>query len=187
MRKIITFVTFILLFSPLTTTAIEKGGITMPDQLQSGRVSLTLNGAGIRSKFIFNLYVAGLYLTEKNSDANSIIQSNAAMAIRIHIISPVITSKKFINATLQGFEKSTNNNTRPIAKKIEKFISALSEPIVEGDIFEFFNVSGKGVLMTKNGEEKVMVSSNEFKTALFGIWLSKNPVQAKLRSALLDD
>ncbi len=185
MRDFFAFITFTFLLLPLTTVAIEKGGITMPDQLQSENQSLTLNGAGIRNKFIFDIYVAGLYLPEKNSNASTIISSHSPMAIRLHIISSKITSKKFSKATRQGFEKSTNNNTKHISTQIDQFIDIFSEPIMKGDIIEFINVYEKGVIVTINGIEKAVIPSDEFKSALFGIWLSDNPIQVQLKEAML--
>ena len=185
MRKIFSLITFSLLFLPFSVNAVEKGGITMPDYLQVGENNLQLNGAGIRSKFVFDLYVAGLYLSEKNNDAAAIIQSSDPMAIRLHIISSKITSEKMIKATRKGFESSTGNNTDAITKEIDQFIAAFSQPIKEGDIFEFKNTSDQGVVVTKNGDEKATISSAEFKAALFGIWLSDRPAQAKLKKAML--
>ena len=107
----------------------------MPDTLPAGCDSLTLNGVGIRSKFVFDLYVTGLYLKNKSSDAAAIIKSEDPMAIRLHIISSKITSEKMSKATRKGFEKSTGGNTAPISTEIDQFIGAFSDPIKEGDVF----------------------------------------------------
>lgn len=183
MSKIFVLITFLVL--PFSSGALELGGIKMPEQLQAGETSLNLNGAGIRSKFVFDLYVAGLYLKSDSSDAAAIIQSAAPMAIRLHIISPKITSEKMSKATKKGFESSTKKNTAPIAAEIEQFISAFNEPIKEGDVFEFVYTQGKGVAVTKNDVQKLIVPSAQFKAALFGIWLSDKPAQKSLKKAML--
>ena len=99
MRQLVSAISVVFLFLSFTISAVELGGITMPDKLQAGDQSLELNGAGIRSKFVFDLYVAGLYLTEESTDAKAIIESDAPMALRLHIISPKITSKKMTKAS----------------------------------------------------------------------------------------
>ncbi len=157
----------------------------MPDSLQAGGQSLQLNGVGVRSKFVFELYVAGLYLTEKNSDADTIIQSDDSMAIRLHIISAKITSEKMTKATRKGFSKATGGKVESISEEIEIFLAAFSDKINVGDIFEFVNVSRQGVSVSKNGSEKAVISSAAFKQALFGIWLSDKPVKAKLKAEML--
>ncbi len=59
MRKFIAFISFV--FLSFSVSAVELGGIEMPDSLQVDGQELLLNGAGIRSKFVFDLYVIGLY------------------------------------------------------------------------------------------------------------------------------
>ena len=174
---------FLLLSAP--ARAIELGGITMPDQLSTDEDSLSLNGAGIRSKFVFDLYVAGLYLKQQNADPKAVIMSDETMAIRLHIISAKITSEKMIKATREGFEKSTLGLTVEIANEIDQFLNAFSEPINEGDVFEFIYRPANGLTVNKNNVEKINISSLVFKQALFGIWLSDQPVQKKLKNALL--
>ena len=173
------------IFLSINVSAVEIGDITMPDKLQAGSETLILNGAGIRSKFIFGLYVAGLYLTEKSNDATAIIQSNEAMALRLHIISSKITSNKMTKATRKGFDKAIGGKTETISAEIEQFLTAFSDKIVEGDVFEFVSIPQKGVVVSKNGNQKLTVSSLVFKQALFGIWLSKKPVKEKLKNNLL--
>jgi hypothetical protein len=185
MRKLITLISFSLLFVSLSVSAVKVEGIVMPDTLQAGEQTLQLNGLGVRNKFIFELYVAGLYLTEKSSDAGAIIQSTDAMAIRLHIISPKVTSNKMSKATRQGFSKSTGGNVKTIATEIEQFLGGFSDKIVVGDVFEFINIPDQGVSVLKNGSEQAIITSAEFKQALFGIWLSNRPVKARLRDQML--
>jgi hypothetical protein len=42
------------------------------------------------------------------------------------------------------------------------------------------------VQVLKNGESRANVSGLAFKQALFGIWLSDNPIQKLLKAAVLD-
>lgn len=184
MRKLISVVSMVFLFLSTSASAVELGGITMPDELQVGDQSLALNGAGIRSKFVFDLYVAGLYLDEKSSDAQAIIESTSPMALRLHIISSKITSKKMTKATRKGFKKATGGKTDAISAEIEQFLEAFSAEIVEGDVFEFVSTAD-GVVVSKNGSEQAAISSSEFKQALFGIWLSDHPVKENLKKKLL--
>ncbi len=39
--------------------------------------TLVLNGLGLRTKFVVKVYVAGLYLEQKSSDANAILKADA--------------------------------------------------------------------------------------------------------------
>ena len=53
----------------------------MPDTFQLGGQQLVLNGLGERSEYMVKVYVAGLYLPKKSSDAGSIVQSNSPKRI----------------------------------------------------------------------------------------------------------
>ncbi|NIQ87912.1 MAG: chalcone isomerase, partial [Desulfobacterales bacterium] len=147
-----------LVLAVLLVTALgnaeEIGGINMPETLKAGQTTLVLNGAGVREKFFMDLYVGGLYLKEKSADPGAIIEADEPMAIRLHIISSMITSKKMEKATREGFEKATGGNIGPIQVQIEEFISVFKEEIKEGDIYDLIYVPGKGVEVSKNNESR---------------------------------
>ena len=163
----------------------EIGGINMPESLEAGQTKLLLNGAGVREKFFMDLYVGGLYLREKSGDSGAIIEANEPMAIRLHIISSMITSKKMEKATREGFINATGGNIEAIKIQIEEFISVFKEEIKEGDIYDLVYAPGKGVEVSKNNQSKSIIKGLPFKKAMFGIWLSDKPAQKSLKKAML--
>ena len=181
------FVAVILAVLMMTTLAyaVEIGGINMPESLESSQAKLMLNGAGVREKFFMDLYVGGLYLKEKSQDAQAIVEADEPMAIRLHIISSMITSKKMEKATREGFENATGGNTEAIKVQIEEFISVFKEEIKEGDIYNLIYLPGKGVAVSKNDKSKSIIKGLPFKQAMFGIWLSDKPAQKSLKKAML--
>ncbi|MBN1364572.1 MAG: chalcone isomerase family protein [Syntrophaceae bacterium] len=165
--------------------AKEVAGITMPGSLKAGGDTLILNGAGIRTKFFIKAYVGGLYLKKKNTDANAIIKADEPMAIRIHIISKLITSEKMKDATLEGFENSTNGNTAPFKEKIDSFISVFADNIKISDVYDIIYTPAEGVKVYKNKVLKSTATGHDFKKALFGIWLCDKPADKSLKEAML--
>ena len=97
------------------------GGVSLPAKIESESGALSLNGGGIREKLWIDLYVGGLYLHNKNSNANDIINADKAMSIYIEIVSTLITSEKMIAAVDEGFIKSTKGNTAPFEKEINTY------------------------------------------------------------------
>ncbi len=122
---------------------------------------------------------------QKSSDAKDIMEADESMAIKLHITSRLISSKKMIDAVNEGFENSTNGNTAPISTEIEKFKGFFSDEINDGDIFDIAYTKGTGVTVYKNGTKKGTISGMKFKEALFGIWLSDKPADKKLKKGLL--
>lgn len=177
------FVAFAGLFS--MTAQTEVGGVKLAQKVTIEGQNLVLNGAGIREKMWIDLYVGALYLPKKSSNAAEIMSSGDASAIKLTIISGMITSEKMINAVNEGFENSTNGNTAPIKAKITQFKSFFKEEIKKGDVFDIVNVPGKGVVVSKNGKEKGVIDGADFKKALFGIWLSNKPADKGLKTAML--
>lgn len=167
--------------------AIEINDIEVADTIQVAEQSLALNGTGIRSKFFLNIYIGALYLNEKSSDAAKLIAADEAMTIRLYITSSLIDGEKMSEATLDGFVKSTDGNLGPIQKEVESLIGAFRDAVEDNDVFDLQYVPGTGVSVVRNGETKVVVPGLEFKKALFGIWLSEDPVQDDLKEGMLGE
>lgn len=174
---------FSILFSANAQT--EVSGVKVDNKLTVEGQNLLLNGAGIREKMWIDLYVGSLYLPKKSSDANAIMNSTDAAAIKLNIVSGMITSEKMINAVNEGFENATGGKTAPLKAKIDKFKAFFKEEIVKGDQFLIVNVPGTGVVVYKNGTKKGVIEGQDFKKALFGIWLCNKPADKDLKSGML--
>ena len=183
MRKLSLFIATLALSA--AASAAEVGGVDLPEKISVENNELALNGAGIREKFFFDLYVGSLYLKQKQQDANMIISDDEMMALRLNIISDMITSEKMTNATIEGFENATGGNTAPLQAKIDDFLATFKEEIKKGDTFEMVYVPEEGVKIFKNNKLSKTISGLEFKKALFGIWLSDKPAQKSLKEGML--
>jgi hypothetical protein len=172
----------------LSAASAQKtvNGITLPASIKKDKTELILNGAGVRKKVFFKLYVAGFYLQTKTSNGYEVIMADKEMLIRLTITSGMISSENMSEAIEEGFQKSMNGNTTVLNDKIETFISTFKkEPIKESDVFELWYVPSVGVQVSKNGKLQNTIQGLDFKKALFGIWFSSNPVDADLKKALL--
>lgn len=161
-------------------------GVTLPAAFKVGDATANLNGGGVRKKVFFKLYVGGLYLSEKSSDAAAIINADKPMAVKLQITSSMISSENMSEAIIEGFEASTGGNTAPLKSKIDEFVNTFKKgEIVEGNVFDIVYVPGKGVQSYKNGQLQSTVEGMDFKKALFGIWLGNKPADAALKTAML--
>lgn len=173
-------------FLALSAQAVEIGGVDMPDEMKTvDSQTLKLNGAGIREKWMMDLYVGALYLKQQESDAVKVIKSEDEMAIRLHIVSDLITSEKMTSATVEGLTNATHGNTAPIQKEIDAFLGTFKEPIKKGDVFDLVYIPNEGVKVFKNNQLKNTIAGQEFKQAMFGIWLCDEPAQKSLKAEML--
>lgn len=172
----------------ISSTALaqtEVGGVTLPATQNFQNHTLLLNGAGVREKLWIDLYAAGLYLDKKTKNADEVLNSDKPMAIKLHIVSKLITSDKMVEAVTEGFKNSTNGNTAPIQDEIDTMLGFFKEDIQKNDVFDLVYVPSKGVVAHKNGKERGVVKGKEFKKALFGIWLSNRPADDGLKNDLM--
>ncbi|MCQ0111957.1 chalcone isomerase family protein [Zhouia amylolytica] len=181
MKKIV--VLSVLLLAGIAINAQTKvGDATLPNRISINNNDLELNGAGIREKFWIDLYAGALYLTSKSGNESQIISSEQPMCIKLHIVSGLVTQEKMIDAVTEGFENSTTGFAT--SEQIKKFISFFNEEIVRDNVFDIY--AADGVVTTyKNGKLLGTVDGQEFKEALFGIWLSDKPADKKLKKAML--
>jgi hypothetical protein len=181
------FITMILALMMLPVDAqVTISGVNLPATLKAGDTELILNGGGVRRRFFMNMYVGGLYLQEKSSNASGIVAADRPMAVRLEIVSGMISSDNMSEAIRDGFQKSTNGNTRPLQTRIDEFIRVFSrEEISRGNVFELVYVPGTGVQTYKNGRLQNTIEGLDFKRALFGIWLSDDPADSSLKRGML--
>ena len=163
----------------------KAAGVIIPNNVSFEGEKLVLNGVGVREKLWMNMYAGALYLNSKSSDSKAIINANDPMAIKLHMVSSLITSDKMIEAVNEGFENATKGKTSGIASEITKFKAFFSDEINKEDVFDIVYIPSKGVLVYKNGKEKGVIKGMEFKKALFGIWLSDNPADKNLKQGML--
>ena len=169
----------------LPAQAAKVAGVSLDDTLAIGEQSTIYNGAGVRKKLFIKLYVGSLYLASPTADAASIIDADEAMAIRLDILSDLLTRKKLVKALDEGFEKSTGGNTQAIQPQIDKMLSFMQDKISPGSRYTLAYEPGVGTHISRNGEELTVIEGLAFKQALFGIWLSGQPAQKSLKSAML--
>lgn len=170
---------FVLIVSVSLSFAAKVEGVDVPETTTIDGANLVLNGAGVRKKKLGpitkNVYVAGLYLKEKNRDAKKIIEADETMVLRLKIVTSLITSKQFIDHARDGFKESTGGNTEPIKNEIDQFLNSFANKISDGDLFEIVYKKGIGIEVFKNGkkESDKVVAGMAVKSALFGIWIGE--------------
>jgi len=163
----------------------KVGDATLPNTMTLEGADLVLNGAGIREKLWIDLYAAGLYLPQKSKKAKDIINADETMAMKLDIVSILISSDKMITAINDGFDMSMSYDTSSLKNEIETFKGFFSEEIVKGNVFDIAYIKGKGSVVFKNGKEVGVIEGLDFKKALFGIWLGSQPVDKDLKKAML--
>lgn len=167
--------------------AVEVAGVKMEETTEMDGVPapLVLNGAGVRSKFFVKVYVAGLYLQEKATDAIAVLDSPGPKRVRMHFVYDGISEEKIRAAWTEGYE--ANHSVAALERfkdRIEKF-NSFFPAIKAGDVVDVDYRPGVGTSVIFNGELKGTLPGEDFNRATLKIWLGEEPASSGLKKAML--
>lgn len=171
------------LASVLNLHAASLAGVTLPDTAQIGSTTLVLNGLGLRTKFMVKVYVAGLYLPQKSSDATVIVNADAPKRIVMYFLHGA-SKKQMSDAFDESFSDNTPDARKTMQADIDRLFGAL-EPVKEGDQMVFTYVPGTGTTLAINGNDKMTIAGPAFGRILFSVWLGPKPPNAGLKKGIL--
>jgi len=177
----------VLLMMALPVGAREIAGVDVAETLQGdGGTTLHLNGAGIRSKFFFDIYIAQLYMEQPSSGTEGILGAAGQKRIVMHFLHSEVGKDKLVAGWDEGFEgNSTADELASLKERIIRFNSLFID-VKKNDVIvlDFNPATGTRVIIS--GEEKGSIEGKDFNDALLKIWLGKKPVTSGLKKALLN-
>jgi len=178
----------LLCFAGAAHAATDIAGVMFEDKMKLGQTELVLNGAGIRAKFIFKVYVVGLYLGEKkNSLADMLLLKGAK---RLHIVTlRELTAEQFAEALVEGIHKNLSDaEVEPLKASIGEFKNAILslKTAAKGDVVNIDWLPETGTRLSVNGKQQGRdIAGEDFYRTLLKIWLGQKPAQDDLKEALL--
>lgn len=180
-----TFIILLLFSTPIF--AIEVEGVSVDEKITQAatKQTLILNGTGVRTKFIFDIYVGALYLPKKSSDAQQIINSPEAKRISLHFLYDKVESKKMTDGWSDAFEEAVDESRLAALKdRINQFNSYFPD-IIKGDVVILDFIPKSGVSVTINKVLKGTVAGDDFQKALLAIYLGESPPNEGLKEGML--
>ncbi len=167
---------------------IEVEGVKLEPSAQVGATTLQLNGAGLRTKVFFKVYVAGLYVPQKASSAAQLLAQKGARRVTIVMLRNV-DAESFAKALNEGLR---DNHTEAQFAAMKPQIDALNANLVavgeakKGDVIHFEFVPDTGTRVTVNGQARgSVIAGEDFFTSVLRIWLGEKPVDGNLKKGLI--
>ena len=181
---VFTVVLVMLTASTLQTVALarELEGATLADTVKIGEKTLKLNGLGLRKKAMFKVYVGGLYLESPSKDADAILASDQAKAIRLYFLRD-LTKAQLVEAFQEGFEANAKDKAAQKAA-FDKML-ALVPDVKTGSTMTFTYLPGKGTTLQVADKDLGVFEGKGFADAVFSIWLGSKPPSADLKKGML--
>lgn len=170
--------------------AAEVAGVKLDEVTRVANQDLKLNGAGIRYKAIFKVYVAGLYLPEKKATVADVLASPGARRVTIVMLRD-ISNEELGRGFMSGIQQNTDRAEKAkLIMQLQKFgeIFASIPELKKGDVLTTDWIPGAGTVIHVNGK-KVSDSLPDiaFYNAILRIWLGDKPVDTKLKPAMLGE
>jgi long-chain acyl-CoA synthetase len=175
----------ILCIASIAAMAAEVGGVKLEDKMSVGGQELVLNGAGIRTKLMFKVYVGSLYVPAK-ANATAAVFAKAPRRVQLNMLRDV-TSDQMQDALVEGVKQGNSaTEAAAVQSQIDQLASIIKSlgPLKEGNVLAFDFVDG-ATKVSLNGAEKGSIPGEAFNKALLNAWLGDNPVQPDLKKAML--
>jgi hypothetical protein len=170
--------------------AVEVAGVKFDDTATVAGKELKLNGAGLRTKVIFKVYAAGLYLTEKKTTVADVLGSAGPRRVAINMLRDV-SSDEFGKSFMEGLNSNTDKIERTrILPQTMKFgeVFAQIQTLKKGDQMLLDWLPGEGTQCYVNGKKLgELMPDVAFYNAVLRIWLGDKPVDSSLKPALLGE
>ncbi|MBM3368440.1 MAG: hypothetical protein FJY43_09215 [Betaproteobacteria bacterium] len=180
----IRFVALLALLLASPVQAAEVAGVKLAD----ADGALVLNGAGLRKRAFFQVYVVGLYVPEKKTAAADLIGASGPRRVVIHMLRDV-EAGQFSEALTGGMRDNHGEAEMKALEPRTKQLTAIMAEMKEAKKGMRITLDwqpGSGTRVKVDGKPAgALIPGEDFYRALLRIWLGDNPVQSDLKGALL--
>jgi len=184
MKRWLVLSLLLLMTNPVWAMSIK--GVAVPDHVVANGNYLVLNGAGIRTKFFFDIYIGALYLPVKARNAKQIIASTLTKRVSMYFLQGGVGHAMLAAGWTSAFEHELPRNAMLRLKKRLKVFNAMFGDIHEGDRYIFDFLSNGFTIITLNDKRKGRIEGIDFQRALLSVWLGQAPDDPDLKQAMLN-
>jgi hypothetical protein len=187
-RTLATVVVGVAIGAGVAAQPVEREGVKLEPTAQVGGAALQLNGAGVRTRAIFKVYVAGLYVPAKSNSAATLLTQQGPRRMQLTMLRN-LDADSFAGALNDGLK---NNHTEAQLAAFKPQIDALNaavkavDEVKKGDVVSIEFAPDTGTRILLNGQPKgPAMPGEDFYAAVLRIWLGDKPADADLKKGLL--
>lgn len=178
----------LVLAHALPSHGAEVSGVKVPDSITLAGKELKLNGAGMRVKFIVDVYVMGLYLPKKESTPADIQALDGPKRVSLTMMREVDSDEfgqLFITAMNANSDKAEKAKYFNQTVKFGEMFASLGK-VKKGDVVTLDWIPGTGTVSAVNGKQQgEALPDVGFYNAVLRIWLGDKPADSALKPLLL--
>jgi hypothetical protein len=171
-----------LIYSAATVHARDLADVTMPAVVKTDGRILARNGIGVGKKLFVHVYVIGLYLEKKTTNAQTAIRSDEGKRIALTMLRNV-SRQQFVQAVEKGMIRNSGVPMPALRARLDLLEHALPN-LNAGDVLDFTYLPGSGTVVRGQGRE-LKIPGKDFADALLSVWLGTQAESSTLRHDLL--
>jgi Chalcone isomerase-like len=169
-------------------TTLDVAGVKLEETVNLRGSPVVLNGAGVRYKAVFKVYVAALYLEKKVSTPEEVLALTGKKRVSVTMLRDIDANelgKLFTKGISDNAPKADFSKLIPGLTKTGEVFGSLKK-LNTGDEFTIDYVPGIGTTFWVKGVQMLTpVAEPEYFNAVVRIWLGSNPADWKLKDAML--
>lgn len=176
------------MFVATSALALDVAGVKLDDKMKVGPSDLVLNGAGLRKRVVVNVYVGALYLAEKKSNGNDVVNAPGAKRVHLHLLRD-LTGGQFVDAMKESVKYNTPQaELDKMAADLNEFYAQLGSitEMKSGTAVAVDFIPGTGIVVSANGKPvgKPIANADLYK-AVLRIYVGDKPVDEGLKKGML--
>ncbi len=181
MRKLAVALSFLLLSSQ--AFALEVAGVNVAPTVSVHQKTLTLNGAGVRKKFFFSVYVGSLYTERKVTTPEELLADPGEKLVRMTFVYKRVKKEDIVEAFAEGLAGNSPYVARTAEAKA--FLSWFTSDFVAGDTVDISLSPDGTVAASQNGKALGTARSPELVQAVLRIWFGEKPADRNLKKGMM--
>ena len=179
----------LILLLALPVQAAELEGVRLEDRIHVDGQELQLNGMALRTRVIFKVYVAGLYLPERATTAEAALASKGAKRIALVMLREA-SAEQFVESIAGGLRNNNSDAELAAVKEQTEELMAKIRAIGQARtgmqiVLDYAPSAHATTLLVDGAAQGRGMPGEDFYRALLRIWLGHNPGQPELKQALL--
>ena len=156
--------------------------VCFPVQTQVAGDQIPLRNTAMLKVWGFDVYTAALYVPPKAVGVRGVLETSPKTLVLHYHRS--IRAQQIIKAANKVLEKNPEIDLVELQGRLDTMYGAFVD-VEEGDRYELRHEPGRGSVLAFNGEESCVIVGDDFAEAFFGIWLSEEPLNDRLRDELI--
>ena len=170
------------------TRALTVEGHDYADSVTVANETLKLNGAGLRWKFWFKGFTAGLWVEHPSKDVATVLDQSGPKRLRIRVLVNV-DSVEFAKAFDAGIQKNHPPaevaRMAPRMKQFDDVVLSLGK-LRRDEAIDMDWLPGRGIQLLRDGQATgPLIQGEDLYRALLKIFIGERPAQEELKRALL--